>query len=47
MTTGNRTRKGQIQFKHGFARDVPKRMSVAEPGFAVDTLDLYLSLIHI
>lgn len=44
MTTGNRTRKGQIQFKHGFARDVPKRMSVAEPGFAVDTLDLYIGM---
>ena len=44
MTTGNRTRKGQIQFKHGFARDVPKRMSVAEPGFSVDTLDLYIGM---
>lgn len=44
MTTGNRTRKGQIQFKHGFAKDVPKRMSVAEPGFAVDTLDLYIGM---
>lgn len=44
MTTGNRTRKGQIQFKHGFAKDVPKRMTVAEPGFAVDTLDLYIGM---
>lgn len=44
MTTGNRTRKGQIQFKHGFAKDVPKRMSVGEPGFAVDTLDLYIGM---
>lgn len=44
MTTGNRTRKGQIQFKHGYAKDVPKRMSVAEPGFAVDTLDLYMGM---
>ena len=42
MTVGNRVRKGQIQFKHGNSKDIPKRMSVAEPGFAVDTQDLYM-----
>lgn len=42
MASSNRTRKGQIQFKHGLAKDVPKRMSVGEPGFAVDTQDLYI-----
>ena len=37
-----RTRKAQIQFKHGYAKDLPKRMTVGEPGYAVDTKDLYI-----